>query len=202
MMRSAIIGALLTVFAVVAGDADPLPALFDVTGVASDDVLNVRREPDAGSQKIGELAHDLRNVEVIATDSSGRWGMVNVGEQSGWTSLRYLARQPGNPDYALGQILHCSGTEPFWTFWIQQGTGAEFTLFDDVHPLGSAGYVTTAQGRPDRFFVGTAEGATAILRREMCSDGMSDRAFGIGIDLLINTDGPALYSGCCLVSEH
>ena len=103
---------------------------------------------------------------------------------------------------ARNRSERCFATEPFWTLWIQQGVAAEFSTPEEVYPLGSAGYLTTAQGRPDRFFVGMGGEATAVLRREMCSDGMSDRAFGIGIDLLIDRGGPAMYSGCCSVSEH
>ena len=42
---------------------------------------------------------------------------------------------------------------------------------------------------------------TAMIGRNQCSDGMSDRAYGLGIDLLV-TDKTALkvYSGCCSVA--
>jgi hypothetical protein len=77
-----------------AGEAS-LPALFDVTGVASGDVLNLRAEPSAQATIIGSFPADATGIEVIATDSSGRWGQVNAVERAGWASLAYLARQPG-----------------------------------------------------------------------------------------------------------
>ena len=40
--------------------------------------------------------------------------------------------------------------------------------------------------------------ATAVLTRTACSDGMSDRAFGLRLELILSeADGRNLLSGCC-----
>ena len=44
--------------------AEEFPAAYAVTGVASNDVLNIRARPDAGSAIIGSLAPDATGVEV------------------------------------------------------------------------------------------------------------------------------------------
>lgn len=58
---------------------DAWPALYDVSGVASDDVLNIRAEPSADAPIIGTLAHDATNVEIIRDGENG-WGLVNTDE--------------------------------------------------------------------------------------------------------------------------
>ena len=74
---------------------DAWPALYDVVGVASDDVLNIRAEPSSGSEIIGTLSHDAEGIEVIRPDEGFEWGLVNVGERTGWISLTYAVPQPG-----------------------------------------------------------------------------------------------------------
>ncbi len=54
--------------------AQSFPALYDVTGVASDDVLNVRAAPNANAQVIAALGPKATQVEVVRTDTSGHWG--------------------------------------------------------------------------------------------------------------------------------
>ena len=39
---------------------------FEVTGVASNDVLNIREEPSGSSAKLGFLEHDDKVVEITA----------------------------------------------------------------------------------------------------------------------------------------
>ncbi|MFD2813860.1 SH3 domain-containing protein [Paracoccus aerius] len=55
-----------------------LPTLFDVTGVASDDVLNIRAEPNAKAAIIGTLAPDAFRIEVV--EERQGWARVNTGE--------------------------------------------------------------------------------------------------------------------------
>ncbi|MGB1236486.1 MAG: peptide-binding protein, partial [Planktomarina sp.] len=95
-----------------------LPALFNVTGVASDDVLNARSGPGLSFETTGGLQHDRRNVEIVAVDESGLWGLTNVGEQAQWVSMRFLALQPDQIEGAFPEFLSCFGTEPFWNIEI------------------------------------------------------------------------------------
>lgn len=195
-------GVLWAAFLATASAADQFPALHDVTGVATNDVLNVRAQPNAGSNKLGALGPGQRNVEVVGTDATGRWGLVNVGETSGWAALRYLRRQAGDPGYIIAASLTCFGTEPFWSLRLKQGQSGKFSTPSQVDPLTEAGFLIPGANRPDRFFVGLGTTSMAILRREICSDGMSDRTFGIAIDLLSNRGDTMLYSGCCSIASH
>lgn len=187
-------------FAPAIARSSDLPALFDVTGVAADDVLNVRAAPEAGADKIGALSHDARDVEVIRAEDG--WGQINLGEQAGWVSLRFLARQEGG-DYALTREFSCFGTEPFWTLAVTQGVSARLSTPSGLPLDFSAGLLQSATGRTDRYFLQGVQpnaepGFAAVVRRAACDDGMSDRAFGLDVDLLLDMPGGAvMLSGCC-----
>lgn len=198
---AAILGALM-VWAVsgpVAQATQPgWPALHDVVDVAPDDILNVRARPDARAPVIGVLAPDAGGVEVIEADETLRWGRVNAGEASGWASLRYLERRPGQWDGAFPAIAACFGTEPFWTLEVA-GDRLEW-----ITPGGRvAGEVSARLGsvaRRDRHgLAGSVEGAplAAVIRGERCGDGMSDRAYGLAFDAIL---GSVVYSGCCTLA--
>ena len=190
---------------------DGWPALYDVAGVAADDVLNIRAEPDAGAPVIGTLAPDAANVEVIRATDDLRWGLVNTAERSGWVSLSYMARQGGQWDGRMPEVRQCFGTEPFWSL-SHEGAQVRFATPEDpaIDGLVSGRYGSAS--RRDRFvYSGSLISPDAgplefvlSLRTEACNDGMSDRSYGIGADLLIRdrdaSDGlrtHVLVSGCC-----
>ena len=181
-----------------AATQDGWPAIYDVTGVAEGDVLNIRERPDASSPIVGQLTPGM-TVEVIRPNDRQTWGRVNEGEQGGWVSLRYMTRRPGQWDGAFPEIASCFGTEPFWSL-LRLGDEITFST-----PETSEAFTITArsgsENRRDSFHM-IAEGAdgpaVAVLRTESCSDGMSDREFGISVQLLVGVGGaPRHLSGCC-----
>lgn len=181
------------------------PALYDVTGVAEDDVLNIRAEPSVSSEIVGELAPDETAVEVIEMSRDGDWGRVNTDEASGWASLAFLTRRPGQWVGEAPRNARCFGTEPFWSLDIGDD-GATFETpeampldFERTARLGS-------RNRIDRFaqiYENELGGIVAALRNASCSDGMSDRAYGWEVDLLLvvaGEDNAQLFSGCCTIA--
>lgn len=109
-----IVGVMLAglVTAVVA-EADG-PDYFAVTGVAADDVLNVRAGPSARSQKTGEIPHDgrrVRNLGCQGAPSFAEWERMTESERKdsakhhwcrisyegteGWVAGRYLREDSG-----------------------------------------------------------------------------------------------------------
>ena len=180
------------------------PALHDVSGVAAHDVLNIRQAPSASAPIIGSFEPDAQNIEVIRPDDHHGWGLINTGEGGGWVSLRFLTRQPGQWAGAMPPVAHCDGTEPFWSFEV---TGEALSY--DAMAGGARDYRITqsgpAQGRRDSFHM-IAEGpqgaAIAALTARACSDGMSDRAYGLAVDLLLQgNDGWQHQTGCCSLSR-
>ena len=179
-----------------------LPTLFDVVDVAEGDVLNIRSGPGTGFEVIGTLRHDATRVEVVAHDHSGRWAQVNTGERSGWASLRYLAYrtdvwEPG----AVPQGFSCFGTEPFWSI----DTARFATPEDPDAAVETTAILDTGIFRdPRRVLVATGDERRFTLSAtpQACSDGMSDRAFGLGALLVIEAEGeaPAILAGCCSIA--
>ena len=182
--------------------AEPLPALYAVVGVAADDELNIRLEPSASSMLLGSFEHDARGIEVIALSETGSWGLVNDAETAGWVSMRYLARAPGQGEGSFPAALSCAGTEPFWSFELHADGSGRFASPVDPERDFAPGRRASAASRPDRFAftAGGGQDVMGIVTREACSDGMSERAYGFALDLLLATPGAVLYSGCCTIS--
>ena len=191
--------------------AESYPALFDVSGVGSDDILNIRADGDATSRVLGIFRPDTTDIEVLRANPDGTWGLVNVGEGTGWVSLAYLRRQPGQDDRSPPAIRRCVGTEPFWSLNIDPPR-MTFATPDDPATDGLVAGLHRSTSRGDRFaFTGHLQSPDAgplevvmAIRREICTDGMSDREFGFDVDMLVSDPDAAdglrrsrLYSGCC-----
>jgi len=190
--------ALLCLFATSAvATVDGWPALYDVVGVAANDTLNVRASPNANATVISILPANAANVEVIALNDAGTWGLVNVNEQSGWVSMRYMARHPNQYAGEFPAITSCFGTEPFWALAVS-GDTLTFSSLDGADQVEQFSRLRSAN-RIDRFAV-QAPGVTGMIREQSCNDGMSDRAFGLSVELLAPLYGEtALLSGCCTI---
>lgn len=203
MIRALVV--LLTLWASTAlATQDGWPALHDVTGVAANDVLNLRAAPDAGAAIVGTLPPDATGVEVIRPNPEQTWGLVNTAEGTGWASLTYLARRPGQWQGALPETLGCGGTEPFWSLDLTPGA----ILFGglDLPDLAfGAGLRQPAANRRDRWSFrawSDGTGITGIVINATCTDGMSDREYGLSLDVILATgDGYSHYAGCCALTD-
>lgn len=176
------------------------PALYSVTGVAADDVLNIREKPDATAAVIGILAPDAKGVEVISVADG--WATVNAGEMRGYVAMQFLTWEEGPPWNTLQGPLTCLGTEPFWSLVINPQAGetnfqlpeddvAQISLMDETWP-GETWYPEAAVSVPD---------GLAILYPGECSDGMSERIFGIRVDVFLHRADRSRVSGCCLLGR-
>lgn len=190
------------------------PALHIVIGIGEDDVLNVRSEPDMAGEILDTLTADTSGIEVIRANDDLTWGLVNVGERTGWVSLTYLARQTREDASAFPDIRQCFGTEPFWSLTYAQP--AIRLSMPDVPPAeGFISGLFSSRSHSGRFFYnGSMNSPDAgpidvdlSIRLGACDDGMSDRAYGIQVDMLISdndaTDGfrqSGLFSGCCTIA--
>lgn len=182
--------------------AQTMPALYDVARVAEDDVLNVRQAPSSRAEILGALAPRQRGVEVVALSEDGAWGQINSGETTGWVSMAFLDQQAGQDGFP--QVHSCTGTEPFWGIW-QEVDSWLYSAPDGPDYALSESWRGTASGRSDRYGVTAAWediGLNATIRRESCSDGMSDRAFGLSIDaILTEGDQTRMFTGCCKLAS-
>lgn len=184
--------------------AEVLPALYDVAGVAGNDVLNIRVAADANSAAMGSLPPDAKAVEVVALSPDGKWAQVNAGEGTGWVALRFLHKQDRPDWFALEYSLECSGTEPFWTLFVDPTTkSAHINTPDEEGPeMDLTGFWPGSTHNQTAAVQYASEDASgiAVLRGQACSDGMSDQSFGINLDLFQaagpNQPGQTLH-GCC-----
>lgn len=186
---------------------DGFPALFNVSGVASDDTLNVRMEPSASSDIVGELEANAIGVEVLRLDPTGNWARVAVDpETMGWVAVRFLERQPGFVAGTLPDKLSCSGTEPFWSMSLSQDGGLYRTP-DESLALYNHVTSTRSANRTDRFtqfFAGASGVVVATLTNGSCFNMMSGAESGWSVELLrseTTIDKSLMLSGCCSVAQ-
>lgn len=180
--------------------AQGLPALYAVTGVASDDVLNIRSQPKADAAIIGTLPPDSTGIEVISVEDG--WAVVNTAEASGYAALRFLRRQDAPTWSALQTPLTCLGTEPFWSLTLDPATDtAKLVASDDLN-----GYtLQIEQSWPGTLWAPAAAlslpQGTVVLYPAECSDGMSERSYGIAVDLFLTQPEKLRLSGCCRLTQ-
>lgn len=182
--------------------AEVFPALYDVTDVAADDVLNVRAEPNGTSDKLGELLPHESEVEVIRLNAEGTWGLINTAEGSGWVSMRFMVRRHGfDASSAMPLPLNCLATEPFWTLRLKPDNEVHFEQFDE--PALALTLIQANRSENHSAVYGfVAQGSvtlSGIIRRASCSDGMSDREYGLDLQLMQLGTETRLWSGCCSI---
>lgn len=182
---------------------DAFPQLRDVTGVAANDVLNVRAGPGANHPIVGELAPGARGVEVVRVE--GGWGMVNVTEVPGWASMRFLAPRV---DGDIGNVarLVCGGTEPFWDIDVRPGLSAmvKTPMSYDPGDTFSVGLLQRAYNPLEKWVLQGTDGARSlsmVVARTYCDNGMSDNEYGFDATLIVTGPEGYVFSGCCELSD-
>ncbi|MFZ3580746.1 hypothetical protein ACOI1H_01070 [Loktanella sp. DJP18] len=182
--------------------AQDFPDAFTVTGVAADDVLNIRSDATAASPIIGSFGPQDLNIEVLEVSTDGKWGRVGTGEGNGWVAMRFLARSGHNAADGMPRPFVCSGTEPFWTLALLPG-GDEYLTPEGRRDLTLTTEATAPQGYLAIFDEGPTLTRNLIVMRGACSDGMSDRSFGWQAMLFNQApDGNTVQTGCCTLDAH
>ena len=190
----------------------PPPSLYDVTGVAADDVLNIRTAPAAAAEQIGALPHDATGVEVVALSENTRWGMVNHEGVAGWVSMTYLASTGGPEWWEMATPLFCYGTEPFWNVTFDPSGTSQLERMGEAPVDLAFDWITPAWGNPDwdrpysvaMTVSGGGQSGIGVLRAESCNDGMSDQEFALRLQIFMQTgqSAPADYGGCCTMAPN
>jgi len=166
-----------------ADDISPiLPALYETTNVATDDVLNVREMPDAGSLQIGSLPYNATDIEVVAFSFQGNWAMINIEGQTGWVSARFL--KPAPDETYNSRSLQCFGTEPFWSLSITQNEILISTPDAQTrHPIQTtspASEIVDFRAFGGRVTWGREQNVVrSFIAPGRCNDGSSDAIYGL-----------------------
>ena len=181
------------------------PRYYEVSGISPGDALNVRAGPSTQFRDIGNLRPDGSPVEILSYSEDVKWGRLVWGEGNGWVFLDFL--KPIFPEKLSGVEvpigLMCSGTEPFWDFTIASAAEVQFNmLFSDTVASAAIDAAVVADSRPTTpvAVIASSEQAElmAILDRQQCTDGMTDREYGWSVDLLVTQqNSPRFLTGCC-----
>lgn len=100
-----------------AQDTKPLETYhYRVNNVASDDVLNIRRMPNAHSKIVGSFAWNESLVTIVKLSADGKWGMI-PSDGDKWVRMKYLQAIPLEvfTDTNIPFGLKCFGWDPTWT---------------------------------------------------------------------------------------
>lgn len=178
--------------------AQEFPSSYFVTDVAADDKLNIRRNPEAASEVIGEYDPYRLNVEILEVTADGAWGKVGLGEGAGWVSMSYLTATPAAQPGTIPRPMSCSGTEPFWSLTMNPRGDDYLMLGETNRALLMTHEETATNGYLATFAEGPRTHRTLIIQSLPCSDGMSDRPFGFRATLFNAISGEnGVQSGCC-----
>jgi uncharacterized membrane protein len=174
------------------------PPRLSVTGVAHNDVLNLRAQPGARSPRVASLPSNAADLAVVAQATrSLDWVMVEKGPARGWANARFLAY--GDPrDGALPVRLRCSGTEPFWGVEVGYGRANADLAFEQRRTRLALATPIQAAARPHLWLLPSANArdpaSFLLVERRVCSDGMSERSYPFTVSLRI---AGTLLAGCC-----
>ena len=170
----------------------------EVSGVAADDVLNLRAEPRADAPLTGALSPLAAGIEVVRHAEG--WVYVKSGKLAGWAAARFLrptisfGEQPPSP-------LRCIGTEPFWSLVID-GDRATYSTPETKPRTDRIGKIQRSSNSTIVWRVLPNDGPVAsatIEARQACSDNMSDRVYPFRVH--VETRDVQLLSGCCDVAR-
>jgi uncharacterized membrane protein len=166
---------------------------YQVAGVASNDVLNIRAQPTSRSEIIGVFHYNHPLFEV--TGSNGRWVRVNLGEYSGWVHSGYIQRVnvPTFPQTNLPNGLKCHGEEPFWTVTLSGGRlqlqsmtfGEKVYAVSTIENIGD-GYLITGMSK-------TANEISILVEDEMASSSIVENYYNWSVSL--EMDGYSVLGG-------
>ncbi|WP_299302549.1 SH3 domain-containing protein [uncultured Litoreibacter sp.] len=180
--------------------AESVPVLAQVTGVAANDTLNVRAGPSGSDAIIGELKPSEK-VELVEISPDGGWARLLWKEGNGWVSRRFVSDiQRKRLASGLPADLSCIGNEPFWSLNINANSSVGFEIAGEDRQSYPLAWSTSSQNNGDGGYAFGTGDMDGVLRREICSDGMSDRDYGWSVDVILRGQAPQLLSGCCITN--
>jgi uncharacterized membrane protein len=170
--------------------------LYTVTNVAPDDSLNVRSGAGAGFQDLGDIAYNAQ-VRVIGFNADGNWAEIPWQTGTAWVSAHFLELLQAD-GAVLPTALRCGGTEPFWNADITPDAVA-FEMLGEPATTATIDWAAPPRGRPADYIVGfSAPPFTGVLRKDICSDGMSDIDYPWSVVLInLSGTGAQVVEGCC-----
>jgi uncharacterized membrane protein len=147
------------------------------------------------STDIVEVASNGYVLEVLRTQDG--WGLVGGGEVSGWVSMNFLTALP-HTENEIPLPLYCYGAEPFWSIAIRDSDVNYSTPEMLKRPMEVESSALASNGFTFQLTEDAPYTHTLVARSSYCSDGMSDREFGVSALMHLQTDeGNYVHQGCC-----
>ncbi len=179
-----------------------------VTGVSSDDILNVRNEATSKSDVVGVLAFDANNIVLTGKhiqQGKSLWVEIKHKDITAWVIKQYLAEQGRsiqNSSTSGIANLTCNGSEPDWFLKLDVHKKIiEFESLSFAKQTFLPQAIKASKNNTNQWFV-TADAVQgkeklniSLIETHQCSDDMSD--FVYRYSMLINTVSHGAYSGCC-----
>jgi uncharacterized membrane protein len=166
-------------------------ATYEVTGVSSDDVLNIRLAPRSSAPKVGSYGPRDSGIKIF--ERRGNWaltGRANRNVPDGWVNARFLKLTAAAGRFRLP--LKCVGTEPFWSLTIQTPRRA---VYDDPETPGRSYRVRNFESSGPDASMWLEPGGRVVIAADRCSDGMSDNIFPYTTQ--VRLPGGRQLQGCC-----
>jgi uncharacterized membrane protein len=187
---------------------------FRVTGVAADDVLNLRSGPVPESPLVDTIPPNAR--DLLATgrrEQIGRsiWREIQFRGQTGWVNERFLAEEapsaapalPAQPDRSgqppvFGEDLRCLGQNPLWDLTISRN--GDVACAQTCAPGLRASPARLENNRAFWYMEVNQPGGAPhlqvwLLKNASCRDGLSSHTYTYEIQAR-RPEG-TLLRGCC-----
>jgi hypothetical protein len=186
---------------------DPLqskfPALYDVTNVASNDVLYVRNAPRADSDIRSALLPTETGIEILYVTPDEAWGYATMLTASahniptdmdtGWVSMRYMARQSEQDEVWYPLLTVCGGTEPYWSVEFDGASWGLIRHGSRYEPEEVSFLISVNYAYIDKHVV-ASNSLSAVITKAPINWGETNLDLGYSIDLVIH-DVPTVFDG-------
>jgi hypothetical protein len=171
---------------------DNFPALYDVTDVAGNDVLYVRNAPSADADIRSALLPTATDIEILYVTPDEAWGYATMltswahniptDMDTGWVSMRYMARQSEQDEVWYPPLTKCGGDEPSWYIDFE-GASWSFGQYGESAPYEMATFKAPFGRGTDEFTI-TSETMSAVISHTPTGWGETDMAAGLEIHLI------------------
>ncbi|OQX15062.1 MAG: hypothetical protein BWK73_07730 [Thiothrix lacustris] len=200
--------------------------VYVVTGVTAGEFLNMRANAGTGNSVVGRIPYNGQGIVTTGEEKkigSTVWAKIYWNGVGGWVSKRYLLSEdqaastppapvvtvppvkvPSNitppPAKAAGNVLVCSGTEPFWSIEVTDANLNVNMMDGPRYSVPVTFRQTSANNATIAVIAGVAgtNNTQAFMQKvDSCSDGMSDANYPYSITAVLNNQ--RVLSGCCRV---
>ena len=161
------------------------PALYDVTDVAGNDVLYVRNAPSADADIRSALLPTETSIEILGVTPDEAWGYATMLDMdTGWVSMRYLARQSEQDEVWYPLLTECGGHNWGITFDGASWSGSVNAVWFEAEEVSFL--IPHGFGIGVGTHVVASNSLSAVIQRGTAGWGETDLVLGYSIDLVIH----------------